>query len=509
MTETNKAKIYLVKRMINGHDFYMVLSAMMPLYVAMILAYGSVRWWKIFTPDQCAGINRFVAVFAIPFLCFNLISKSDPYAMNLKFIAADTLQKIIVLAALIFWASFTKQASSLDWLITIFSLSTLPNTLVIGIPLLVAMYGEYCQSLMVQIIVLQCIIWYTLLLFLFEYRAAKTLIIQQFPNNAGSIVSLKLDSDIVSLDENDSLETDSTINSDGKLHVTVRKSNVFRSWSLDKTPRPSSFTETEIYPMSRAQSYPKRHSSFGAGAKDPPTVDILLRSESEKSQRSDLSTKEVRLSVSGSVPIRESRVDPETQVENIVLTKVGSTGSTTGIGVLENGTGKEMPPTSVMTKMIMVMVWRKLIRNPNTYSSLIGLMWSLIHFRWNIEMPVIVDKSITILSDAGLGVAMFTLGLFMALQPNLVPCGKKWAAYSMAMRFITGPGVMAAASLIVGIRGDLLKVAIVQAALPQALVPFVFAKEYNVHPQILCTSVIFGMVIAIPVTLIYYILLGL
>lgn len=42
---------------------------------------------------------------------------------------------------------------------------------------------------------------------------------------------------------------------------------------------------------------------------------------------------------------------------------------------------KVMPPTSVMTRLILIMVWRKLIRNPNTYSSLFGLAWSLISFR--------------------------------------------------------------------------------------------------------------------------------
>ena len=40
--------------------------AVVPLYVAMILAYGSVKWWKIFSPNQCSGINRFVALFAVP-----------------------------------------------------------------------------------------------------------------------------------------------------------------------------------------------------------------------------------------------------------------------------------------------------------------------------------------------------------------------------------------------------------------------------------------------------------
>ncbi|PNX90306.1 auxin efflux carrier component 1-like protein [Trifolium pratense] len=74
-----------------------------------------------------------------------------------------------------------------------------------------------------------------------------------------------------------------------------------------------------------------------------------------------------------------------------------------------DGKSKVMPPASVMTRLILIMVWRKLIRNPNTYSSLIGLTWSLVSFRWNIEMPAIIAKSISILSDAGLGMAMFSL----------------------------------------------------------------------------------------------------
>lgn len=45
--------------------------------------------------------------------------------------------------------------------------------------------------------------------------------------------------------------------------------------------------------------------------------------------------------------------------------------------------GKQMPAASVVTRLILIMVWRKLIRNPNTYSSLIGLIWSLVSFRYN------------------------------------------------------------------------------------------------------------------------------
>ncbi|KAG4172561.1 hypothetical protein ERO13_A11G003201v2 [Gossypium hirsutum] len=255
--------------MITITDFYHVMTAMVPLYVAMVLAYGSVKWWKIFTPDQCSGINRFVALFAVPLLSFHFIASNDPYSMNFRFIAADTLQKLIVLAVLAVWTKVSKRGC-LEWTITLFSLSTLPNTLVMGIPLLKGMYGDFSGSLMVQIVVLQCIIWYTLMLFLFEYRAAKMLISEQFPGTAGSIVSIHVDSDVVSLDGRQPIETEAEIKEDGKLHVTVRKSNASRSDIFSRrshgftstTPRPSNLTNAEIYSLQSSRNPTPRGSSF-------------------------------------------------------------------------------------------------------------------------------------------------------------------------------------------------------------------------------------------------------
>ncbi|XP_059649571.1 auxin efflux carrier component 3-like [Cornus florida] len=611
--------------MISLNDLYSVLTAVVPLYVAMILAYGSVRWWKIFTPDQCSGINRFVAIFAVPLLSFHFISTNDPYSMNLRFIAADTLQKIIMLVVLGLWASFTKNGS-IEWMITIFSLSTLPNTLVMGIPLLIAMYGEFSGSLMVQVVVLQCIIWYTLLLFLFEYRGAKILIMEQFPETAASIVSFKVESDVVSLDGQDFLETDAEIGDDGKLHVTVRKSNASRrSLGLPSmTPRPSNLTGAEIYSLSSTprgsnfnhsdfysmMGFQGRLSNFGAGdlynssrgvtprpsnfeensvpgapnmssprfgyfpsqtvpafypAPNPEISSTITKSSKTKHQqqqqqqhnsqnKANHDAKELHMFVwsSSTSPVSEggglhvfSSADEQNvsakEIRMIVPddhTQNGENKGTEGYGgenfnfgvdgregdedrekggptnpklagAQDTGAGKHMPPASVLTRLILIMVWRKLIRNPNTYSSLVGLVWSLVAFRWNVAMPKIIKQSISILSDAGLGMAMFSLGLFMALQPKIIACGNSVATFAMAVRFLTGPAVMAVASFALGLRGVLLHVAIVQAALPQGIVPFVFAKEYNVHPAILSTAVIFGMLIALPITLVYYILLGL
>lgn len=66
-------------------------------------------------------------------------------------------------------------------------------------------------------------------------------------------------------------------------------------------------------------------------------------------------------------------------------------------------------------------------------------------------------------------------GLFMALQPKIIACGKSVATFSMAVRFLTGPAVIAATSIAVGLRGVLLHVAIVQV-LHHAFLNF---KKYN------------------------------
>ncbi|KAL9427382.1 hypothetical protein AB3S75_029555 [Citrus x aurantiifolia] len=354
--------------MISVVDAYHVVAACVPLYVAMSLAYLSVKWWKLFTPDQCAGINKFVAKFSIPLLSFQVISKNNPYKMNLKLIYADFLQKLLAFLVLV---AITKISSrgGLRWIITGLSLSTLPNSLILGIPLLRAMYSEEAALLLAQIVVLQSLIWYNLLLFLFELNAAK---------------------------------------------------------SASVTPNPET---------------PEEHDASQAK-------------------------------------------EGEEEAQNRTATRVRTT-------------------------HILLTVARKLIINPNTHATLLGLIWASIEFRWEVKLPAIIDQSVRILSNGGLGMAMFSLGLFMASRPSIIACGTRMAAVAMALKFIVGPALMAASSFAIGLRGPLFKIAFVQAALPQGIVPFVFAKEYNVHPDILSTGVLFGMIITLPVTLAYYFLLAL
>ncbi|RWR93376.1 PIN-like protein [Cinnamomum micranthum f. kanehirae] len=417
-------------------------------------------------------------------------------------------------------------------------------------------------------------------------RGARLLIIEQFPDTAGSIISFRVDSDFISLDGKEPLQTEAEVGEDGKLHVTLRKftssrSEIFshRSHGLDSgvslTPRPSNLINAEIYslqssrnPTPRGSSFnhsdfysmvngrsavntSPRQSSFGNFGLDeesgvsqfrgngeypaPPKAGIFSPATApKKKMNGNEGGKDLHMFVwsSSASPVSEGGIHvfrggdfgneqnggvglsahPKETHQHDPYEEYGRDDFTFGNGNVSNGVESlhkdcNGPSLSKLRSSSTTQLDPK--NDPNTYSSLIGLIWSLVSFRWGIEMPAIIAKSISILSDAGLGMAMFSLGLFMALQPRIIACGNLIAAFPMAVRFFMGPAVMAVASIAVGLHGVLLRIAIVQAALPQGIVPFVFAKEYNVHPDILSIGVIFGMLIALPITLVYYILLGL
>ncbi|MBA0875911.1 hypothetical protein Goshw_023369 [Gossypium schwendimanii] len=515
--------------MITGGDFYKVMCAMVPLYFAMIIAYGSVKWWRIFSPEQCSGINRFVAVFAVPVLSFHFIAQNNPYQMDTKFIIADTVSKVLVLALLSVWAIFFP-GGSLDWLITLFSLATLPNTLVMGIPLLNAMYGDFTQSLMVQLVVLQCIIW-----------AATLLIKTQFPGpTAATISKFELDNDVISLDGRDPLRTESETDINGRIRVRIRRSTSSApesalSSSICLTPRASNLSNAEIFsvntpggPNNNEIVFCNGDLGFGYRAVSP-RLSGYASSDAYSLQptprASNFNEMDVITTAAGNTPIwmrspvaggkvfrQPSPVVPPTKMvwdcqdgggddnrqgfKDLGEKEISFRDNTTITVAEMNGDGKEgevgskqeMPKAIVMVRLILIVVGRKLSRNPNTYSSILGLLWSLISFKWNVGMPSLVKYSIKIISDAGLGMAMFSLGLFMALQPRIIACGTKRATMGMVIRFLCGPVIMSTASIALGLRGAKLHAAIVQAALPQGIVPFVFAREYGLHPDILSTG---------------------
>ncbi|KAL3504477.1 hypothetical protein ACH5RR_034318 [Cinchona calisaya] len=355
--------------MISWEDIYKVVTAMAPLCVALVLGYASVKWWHMFTPDQFHAINRFNCFFIIPFFNFKFISHINPYKLNFLFLSADVVAKCIILIVLAIWANCTRKGSYV-WSITTFSLCSFNNTLIVGVPLLKAMYGDLGEDLVVQSSTIQSLFWFIALLFMLELR---------------------------------------------------------REWS---------------------------------------TVDSNTINEE----------------------LQDSRIECGGDLDE------NSTPVTTTI-----------KPPSFWS--ILKIVWVKLAKNPNFYGCLAGLIWALLASRWQFHMPEIIEGSILIMSKAGAGVSMFSMGLFMASQNKFIACGAKMTLYGLLLRFVIGPATVIIGSVACGLHGDVLRIAIIQAALPQAIASFVYAQEYELHPDILSTAVIFGTIVSIPLLIAYYALL--
>ncbi|KAI3725761.1 hypothetical protein L1987_65553 [Smallanthus sonchifolius] len=348
--------------MIGWEDIYNVISVMFPLYVALVLGYGSVKWWHMFKPDHCDAINRLNCYFIMPLFTCEFTSRVNPYKMNHQFIAADAISKAIILITISLWANCSIRGSY-QWSVTSFSLSSLNNTLIVGVPLMRAMYGSFGENMVIQSSILQSLVWNMFLLFMLEFeRAKQQLDLEVVPNNSD--------------------------------------------------------------------------------------MDIEVNDNGETSRR-----------------------------------------------------------PSVL--IVMKIVGLKVAKNPNSYACILGLFWALVAYRWNLKMPLILEGSIMIMSRAGSGVSMFCIGLFMALQEKIVHCSAKLTIFGMVLRFVAAPGSMAVGSFSVGLRGDVLRVAVIQAALPQAISSFIYAKEYGMHVNVLSTAVIFGTIVSIPVLVAYYAVLDL
>lgn len=363
------------KKMIGWGDVYKVVAATVPLYFALFLGYGSVRWWRIFTREQCDAVNRLVAFFALPFFTFEFTLHTDPFQVNYRAVAADVISKAVIVAVIGAWARFmSKGGCAVSWSITSFSLSTLTNSLVVGVPMARAMYGEWAQQLVVQLSVFQAIVWLTLLLFVLEVRKAA--------------IGMYVD---------------------------------------------------------------------GAEAAAAAGKDV----------------------------------------------EAAGAAAAAGTVVVAAAAGK--PSLWALVKVVA----HKLARNPNTYASFVGITWACLANRLHIALPSAFEGSVLIMSKSGTGMAMFSMGLFMAQQEKIIACGTSFAALGLVLKFALGPAAMAIGSIAVGLRGDVLRVAIIQAALPQSITSFIFAKEYGLHADVLSTAVIFGMLVSLPLLVGFYIVLEL
>ena len=90
-------------------------------------------------------------------------------------------------------------------------------------------------------------------------------------------------------------------------------------------------------------------------------------------------------------------------------------------------------------------------------------------------LPQILDTTSLYLNNCVLGISLFNFGLF-AFAHGIISCGRRKAAEVVFLRCVLSPLCCLLTMLALGLRGDALKVMVMQGALPQAVSSFVVFK---------------------------------
>ena len=136
----------------------------------------------------------------------------------------------------------------------------------------------------------------------------------------------------------------------------------------------------------------------------------------------------------------------------------------------------------------------KLLKVPMIYAVVLALIFK--HQGWQLPLPL--DRSVRLLSDATIPTMILLLGL--QLQYNQRTPHTRELIWASGIRLLSSPifAILTAASF--GLHGMARKAGIVEASTPTAVVSTVLATEYDADPAFV-TTVVFVTTILSPLTL--------
>jgi malate permease and related proteins len=135
-----------------------------------------------------------------------------------------------------------------------------------------------------------------------------------------------------------------------------------------------------------------------------------------------------------------------------------------------------------------------LLRVPAVYAVVVALLFN--RFEWSLALPL--DRTVTLLGNA----AIPALLVLMGVQLQHARWNGEILALSLAngMRLVASPLIALALSLPFGLKGPAFQAAILESAMPTAVLMTVLATEYNVEPSFV-TAVVFTTTLLSPLTL--------
>ncbi|KAL2631132.1 hypothetical protein R1flu_015818 [Riccia fluitans] len=396
---------------LGGSEVISLVNAIVPLYISIALGYSLPKLKVLTHKDHYAGIVAFRFKVTTPPLVFQLVAGNDPYALNLRLIAADTLCKVLVLLVLSFGCFWRPRAKRAAWLFAYFNLATMSSTVLVGIPLFTALYPGTEKDL-TAIIFMQCLLWFGICIFILEVH--KVL-----------------------------LEKDSNSKKEKELELDGGDSNALKDGRL-------TLSQEQSFSSGHTGDERRRSSSFGQGK--------IGCEEFEEP------------AAAATTSVAVSKVATENGSHHVHLDVVpDSYGSKdVAVGDASSSLGEDRWNLSKfgLAKGVLKTVALNFICSPPVWASLFGFLYALLNFKFNHgnPLPAILKTSVSLLANCSLGMAMFMLGMNMAAQEKLLPCGLYEALRGAAIRFFVSPAVMAVASVITGLRGQMFRFAVLQVS---------------------------------------------
>lgn len=136
---------------------------------------------------------------------------------------------------------------------------------------------------------------------------------------------------------------------------------------------------------------------------------------------------------------------------------------------------------------------RELFKVPAVYALLLALIVS--QLGWQLPLPV--DRTISILSEATIPTMMVLLGIQLYRSD--------WTRHILAMSFasamklVVSPLLALGFSVLFGLSGNAYRTGVTQFAMPTAVIMTILASEYNVEPSFI-SAVVFTSMLLSPLT---------
>lgn len=154
------------------------------------------------------------------------------------------------------------------------------------------------------------------------------------------------------------------------------------------------------------------------------------------------------------------------------------------VGVLIASLGKMALPKALVG----------LLKVPAIYAVILALLFNL----YSLKLPLPIDRTVTLLSDAAIPVLMVLMGI--QLYDVKISDHKALLGLSSGLRLIASPLIALALCLLIGLKGAPFQAAMLESAVPTAVIMTVLATEYDVQPSFV-TSAVFVSTILSPITI--------